>query len=380
MMKNQTVSWIRGTILCATLLLVSACSPGATIAPTDSPIVPTPSTPTSVMASATAAPPPTDQPGFQKGISYASWWQGQYSTPEADQSLTNLAAIGANWVAIVVTGYQETYTSTVIRRDLPKTPTDDDLIHAIAKAHDLGLSVMLKPHVDLSDDPAHWRGNIGAAFADEAQWQAWFASYGEFINHYAILAQENGVEQFCVGTELVATSSREEDWRAVLKGVRECFTGPITYASNHGGEESSITWWDAVDYIGVDAYYALTDKDDPSVDELKATWVQRGYIETLAGLSEEYDRLILLTEIGYRSVDGTTIAPWEWQSEPAIDLQEQADAYRAALEVLWGQPWLAGIYWWNWDTNPNRGGETDTDFTPHNKPAEEVLKTYYLQK
>jgi hypothetical protein len=382
-MKSRIVSWIGRAFFLVILLLVSACSPGTPIVPTGSPVVPAPATsytPTSAVTSPTPAPTLTGQPDFQKGMSYASWWQGQYSTPKADQSLANLAATGANWVAVIVTGYQETYTSTIITRDLPKTPTDKDLVHAIAKAHDLGLSVMLKPHVDLSDDPAHWRGDIGTAFTDETQRQAWFTSYGEFINHYATLAQEKGIEQFCVGTELIATSSREEDWREVVKGVRERFTGPITYASNHGGEEASITWWDAVDYIGVDAYYALTDENDPSVDELKAAWIQRGYVDTLADLSKKYDKLVLLTEIGYRSADGTTIAPWEWQSEPAIDLQEQADAYQAALEVLWGQPWLAGIYWWNWDTDPNKGGETDTDFTPHNKPAEEVLKTYYLQK
>lgn len=382
-MKDQTASWIGKAILCMALLLVNACSAGTSTVPAGSPVVSTPTTPntpTPATASAISTLTPTGQPGFQKGMSYASWWQGQYSTPEADQSLANLAATGANWVAIIVTGYQETYTSAVIVRDLPKTPTDEDLIHAIGKAHDLGLSVMLKPHVDLSDDPAHWRGDIGTAFADEAQWQAWFASYSEFISHYAALAQENGVEQFCAGTELVATSVREGNWREVVKGVREHFEGPITYASNHSGEESSIAWWDAVDYIGIDAYYALTDKNDPSADELKAAWEQRGYIDTLAGLSEKYDRLILITEIGYRSADGTAIAPWEWQSEPEVDLQEQADAYQAAFEVLWGQPWLAGMYWWNWDTDPDKGGEADSDFTPHNKLAEEVLKTYYLQK
>jgi hypothetical protein len=380
MMKSQTAVWVGRTVLCAALLLVGACSPTP---PTGSDVVPTPTTaytPAPVATAATSAPPPTGQPSFQKGMSYASWWQGQYSTLEADQSFANLAATGANWVAIIVTGYQETYTSTVITRDLPKTPTDEDLTHAIAKAHDLGLRVMLKPHVDLSDDSTHWRGDIGVAFADEAQWQAWFVSYGEFIDHYAALAQDNKVEQFCVGTELVATSSREENWREVLEGVRQHFEGSITYASNHGGEEQSITWWDAVDYIGVDAYYALSDKNDPTVDELKAAWVQRGYVDVLTGLSKKHNRPVLLTEIGYRSADGTTMAPWEWQNEPAVDLQEQADAYQAALEVLRDQPWLAGIYWWNWDTDPNKGGKTDTDFTPHLKPAEEVLKTYYLQE
>ena len=71
------------------------------------------------------------------------------------------------------------------------------------------------------------------------------------------------------------------------------------------------------------------------------------------------------------------MAPWDWQQAAPIDLQEQADCYRAALETLWRQPWLAGIYWWNWDTDPAQGGPDDAGFTPHDKPAEELLKIYY---
>jgi hypothetical protein len=227
----------------------------------------------------------------------------------------------------------------------------------------------------LNNDPTHWRGQIGTGFTTEAEWQAWFASYRDFIAHYASLAQANEVEQFCVGTELVGTSGRESDWRQVISDVRGLFSGTIVYASNHGGEEMSITWWDGVDYIGVDAYYPLTDKNDPTLAELKAAWMTPAL--TLEGISSQYNRPIILTEIGYRSVDGANQRPWEWQAGGTVDLQEQADCYRAALETLWGKPWLRGIYWWYWSTDPDQGGPEDMDFTPHNKPAERVLRSYY---
>ena len=163
--------------------------------------------------------------------------------------------------------------------------------------------------------------------------------------------------------------------RQVISDVRGLFGGPIIYASNHGGEETSIQWWDAVDFIGVDAYYPLTLKNDPTLAELKAAWVTPTL--TLESISSQYNRPIILTEIGYRSVDGANRRPWEWQSGGTIDLQEQADCYRAALETLWGKPWLRGIYWWYWSTNPDQGGPEDVDFTPHNKPAERVLRSYY---
>ena len=319
---------------------------------------------------------PTIPSEFQKGMDYAAWWQGQYSTPSADESLNKLNATGARWLGLVVTGYQETITSTVITYTLPRTPTDSDLVHVITRAHSLGMRVMLKPHLDLNNDPAHWRGQIGTGFTSEAEWQTWFASYRDFINHYAALAQANGVEQFAVGTELVGTSGREADWRRVVSDVRGLFSGPITYASNHSGEETGIQWWDAVDYIGVDAYYPLTNEDDPTLAELKAAWAIPTL--TLENLSKQYNRPLIFTEIGYRSVDGANQRPWEWQAGGTVDLQEQADCYQAALETFWGKPWFRGIYWWYWSTNPNQGGPADTDYTPHNKPAETVLRQSYL--
>jgi len=319
---------------------------------------------------------PTIPGEFQKGIDYAAWWQGQYSTTSADQSLNKLNATGAKWLGLVVTGYQETITSTVITYTLPRTPTDSDLVHVITQAHSLGMRVMLKPHLDLNNDHAHWRGQIGTAFTTEAEWETWFASYRDFIAHYASLAQANGVEQFCVGTELVGTTGREADWRQVISDVRSLFSGPITYASNHSSEETSIQWWDAVDYIGVDAYYPLTSKNDPTLAELKAAWVTPTL--ALENLSRQYNnKPIIFTEIGYRSVDGTNQHSWEWQAGGTIDLQEQADCYLAALETFWGKSWFRGIYWWYWSTNPDQGGPEDMDYTPHNKPAETVLRNYY---
>ena len=207
-----------------------------------------------------------DQSTKQNGISFATWWSGQYSRPDADLALSNLAATGANWISLIVTGYQDTITSTAIFTNTA-TPTDADLIHVITQAHSLGLQVMLKPHLDLANDPAHWRGQIGQTFT-ETQWAAWFAAYQMFINRYAQLAQTYSAEQFCVGTELSATESRANDWRTAIAGIRSRYSGPLTYAANHGSE-ASLTWWDAVDYIGVDAYYPLTNKNNPTVADLK---------------------------------------------------------------------------------------------------------------
>jgi arabinogalactan endo-1,4-beta-galactosidase len=165
------------------------------------------------------------------------------------------------------------------------------------------------------------------------------------------------------------------DWRRIISETRGIFAGPITYASNHEGEETTIRWWDALDYIGVDAYYPLTNQNDPTLSDLRAAWLTPTL--ALENLSRQYNRPIIITEIGYQSVDGANQHPWEWQTGGTVDIQEQADCYQAALEIFWRRPWLRGIYWWYWSADPNQGGPSDTDYTPHGKPAEIILKNYY---
>ena len=319
-------------------------------------------------------PSAAQAPAKQKGFCYASWQSGEYSKVDADLALQRLAATGIEWLGLVVTRYQENIASTIITAT-EQTATDADLIHVITQAHALGLKVLLKPHVDLDNDPDHWRGQIGEAFTNEAQWAAWFSSYRSTIEHYAELAQAQGVNQFCLGTELVGTTGRAADWRAVVAGVRAHFSGTVLYEANHSGEETSITWWDAVDYIGISGYYPLTDKDNPTLAELKSGWER--HVTALAALAARWNKLILFPEIGYRSQDGANRHPWEWQTGGTVDLQEQAQCYQAAFESLYDQPWFGGMFWWVWSADPFDGGPCDDGFTPHDKPAEDVLRAWY---
>lgn len=324
---------------------------------------------------APATIPAVLDPGFQKGIDYTAWNAGEYRSPGSDRTLQQLRDLGVTWIGLVVTGYQDTASSTAIRWDLPRTPSDADLVHAIDRAHRLGMHVMLKPHVDLRES-AHWRGDIGKFFDSEDQYRAWFASYRAAMDHYADLARAHGVEELCVGTELQGLSGREDDWRGIIREVRARYKGPLTYASNHG-EEKTVRWWDAVDLIGVDAYYALTDRSDPSVAQLARAWQDREYVSLLEGLSERYHKPVLFTEVGYRSIPRAAVAPWEYQQSATPDQRAQANAYQALLESFLGRPWFAGLYWWNVTTNPGQGGANDTDYTPLGKLAEGILKRYY---
>lgn len=86
---------------------------------------------------------------------------------------------------------------------------------------------------------------------------------------------------------------------------------------------------------------------------------------------------MLLTEIGYPSLRGGTAEPWKYDPGRGVALEEQAAAYEACLRVYSRQPWLRGMFWWNWHSNGRGGGEQDTSATPMRKPAADVLRAWY---
>jgi hypothetical protein len=327
------------------------------------------------------SPPPTPPvtpalpADFLKGITYESWWSGEFSSASSDETLAQIVQpMGADWIALIVKCHQATLTSTEITCTNPSTATDEDLAHAIDSAHKLGIKVMLKPHIDLAN-PADGRNNIGFG-RDETAWKAWFASYTTFITHYAKLAQDTGAEYFVVGTELWGTSSRESDWRAVIHSIKAVYDGPLTYAALTYAEPWQMVWWDMLDSIGIDAYYLLTLTHQPTVEQMKLGLQPSALLLDL--LAARWQKPIIFTEVGYLSVDGTNRLPGVWQLDGVTDPQEQADAYQAIFEVFSTKSWWKGAFWWSLDTNPNQGGLEDRGYSPHGKPAEAILQRWYF--
>ena len=326
------------------------------------------------------------------GMTVNAWSAEAYNSSDFDQSIANLASLNVNWVTFTVFWFMNTSSDTIMgpRPDL-YTASDSSLEHAIQKAHGLNMQVALKPMVDVLDGA--WRGSISPS-----NWTLWFANYASFIDYYANLSRANGVELFVVGCELRSSQSYVSNWRQVISGVRALFSGNLTYAANwdsysvyskvpsYGWEP--VTFWDALDYVGVDAYFPLTNSYNPTVEQLVGNWSQSGasgwwgtgfnWTNELYATYANTGKKIIFTEIGYTSQNGTNTQPWTYVPPPTgIDLQEQADCYQACLEVFKDKTWFMGWFWWEWRTDPNAGGPNDTDYTPQNKPAQSILYQYY---
>lgn len=326
-----------------------------------------------------------------EGISFPSYVQNRYAGAGSDAALTEVVATGANSVAIIPTFYAQNLSSTSMGPVTGRSETLDSTRHAIDQAHEDGLKVMLKPHVDTQS--GDWRAEFRPS--DPA---AWFASYKQNMLQWAALAQETGAEMLCIGTELDSLTGPAyyNYWADLVQAVRAVYDGPLTYAATYM-DVLKVSFWDLVDVIGVDAYIPLTHSDNPTVEQMVAAWTDinsthdwvkilygnRTAMEAYKDLSEQYGKKVVFTEVGFRSLDGTNKDPGVFGGGGIVDLAEQADAYTALFQVMtkFGGQWLDGSFIWSWHAIPvdqlAAQGVSATDYTPQSKPAEQVITNGY---
>lgn len=319
----------------------------------------------------------------------ADWFKGSSMVPrsttdfgseEMKRSLADLAATGANAVALIYPIYQDSRNSSQLTAGW-NTPTDASLRGAIRAARELGLKVNIKLHAEVRDGT--WRAHIKPDNRDE-----WYGSYSHHLMYLARVAQEEHAELITIGTEMVGTATWSEHgdntrrWQEMIDGVRGVYAGKLTYAANsndnsnspYTNEKKYIAFWSSLDYASISAYYQLN--SDASVEGMKGAWDWWNNND-LRGFQQSVGKPLLFGEIGYRSIDGARWAPWDWARGGAANQDEQANAYDALMSYWNTYDYMAGVFWWDWSTNPNAGGAGNTDYTPQNKKAEEVLSRWF---
>jgi hypothetical protein len=279
--------------------------------------------------------------------------------------IEEIRARGATDVLVVVNAYQSDRFACDIALRPGRSPSEATVARTLAQVQRTGMRAALMPVVRLQKRGPHdWRGVIAPADGLDG----WFESYRRFVLPLARLAQTAGAQRFIVGSELGSLEPYQDHWRALISELRDDFSGVLAYSANWD-HAHAVEFWDALDEVGLTAYFPLTAGGAPfSPESLAHAWrVPRGEIDDLR---RRVGKPVLITEIGYPSQGSAADRPWDDTSSEELDLGLQQRLYRSFCDTFSETPSISGFYVWNWF---GFGGPRDLSFTPRGKPAANEL-------
>lgn len=297
-------------------------------------------------------------------------------------AIDDVAELGCNAVIITTPAFQTNGASTEIRLEVGpgRGPYRARLLELIQKVKQRGMTTVLMPMV-LFTHPrgSEWRGKLVPD-----NWDRWWKSYERMTDYFVDIATEAKVDIFVVGSELLTTESQRHRWLRVITRVRDKFDGAITYSSNFDAF-SDPTFWDAVDFIGMNAYFDLVgnhEDEHPPMEHLVERW--KNHRENALAFSRSQGKPLLFTEMGYPSAPWGLKRPWEYipYEDSVADHSVQRDGYDAFFQT-WSDDLkktqtgsdspFAGVFFYEWD--PYREGEIkDTFYGIRGKPTFQLVK------
>jgi len=291
-----------------------------------------------------ASAAPTDPHAEVRGVTIScQTWGWEWGSEAMPPVLDRVKAVGGNWVAIHP--YARIRQDGSVRARLPKPgePAPAWLKRPIEWAHARGLKVLIKPHLAYWGSGFSWRGEI--RFPEAAARARFFAHYSAWITRLASLSE--GADAFCVGTELGGTAGAEQEWRRLIAQVRQRFSGHLTYAANWD-RYRKVGFWDALDVIGIQAYFPLVKHArSPSDVELKRGW-QR-VLGEVRRYSQQVGKQVVFTELGYDCSPRAAVEPWKpcrSRRERQQGAELQLRCLRVALDAIAREERVVGLFLW----------------------------------
>jgi hypothetical protein len=289
------------------------------------------------------------------------------------RAVDSIADLGANTLIVITPMFQRRVDSSVIRRVRAKCPRDEQLIAILDRAKHHELATILMPIV-LIEKPrgSEWRGVI-----EPDDWDRWWSSYDELIDRFIAIADRCEVDILSIGSELNTTEAQFDRWQRVAERVRASFDGLITYSSNWDRYDR-VELWPLVDVISVSSYFEL-ERETPGAAEAALVEAWSGPRARLTGIAVEWNRPLLISEIGYPSLPWANAYPWNYVAKgEAADHEMQARCWRAFFRA-WTDTLtdsdspIVGFCGYRWDPY-HRGGRGDTGYGIVGKPSMQIIR------
>jgi hypothetical protein len=308
------------------------------------------------------------------GVNFASAEFG----PQEKSGIRALNRIRAEWVALTPFAYMNSNTDPTINFPSEKNWWGDlpyNMRSVIQDARKFDKKLVLKPHFWV--EGSGWAGTLDF---DSIGWLQFEQNYAAYILRWAVFAEIHKMEMFCFATELkTVVKKRPQFVKNLIRHIRHHYRGKLLYAANWD-DFRRFPFWDDLDYIGVDAYFPISESITPTAEEVHQLWLP--FVRKLGEFSFKKQKKIVFTEFGYRSVNKPVWKQWEieWESDyENVNLEAQVNSYEGLFRAVWNQPWFAGGFIWKWYPEPIHytGSPNNSDYTPQNKPAEKSISNWY---
>jgi hypothetical protein len=295
-------------------------------------------------------------------------WGWEWGSDEMVTTMRELKQLGVNWIAIHP--YARIHADGTVQGFSGRGDESFAwLTRPIMEAHRMGLKICIKPHLAYWGSKFRWRGDV--AFDSPEQWDNFFASYSDWMNSLATICKE--ADAFVVATELDRTVAFESRWRNIIEQMRSLTNAPLTYASNWT-DYRSVPFWDALDVIGIQAYFPLADSpSSPELDQLASAW--DNHLKELNSFAAKLGKTIVFTELGYDLSQNAAFKPWESGRRNMPDEALQQKCLESALRAIERDDQVIGAFLWKWFP-----GDTDHENFLKSTPAmRSLIKSYWAE-
>ena len=333
---------------------------------------------------------------YQKGALFVDFWWGNFFDL-LNSTHARLKEKGFQWIEIAPPwDYKQINPVPIIASEgFGHTYPNDALDFHLNKMKADGFKVYMMPQICCADTSK-------ASFSKE-WWDAWFSEYEKYAMYFVDKANKYNVEYLVITGDWVVVGAspdkRPADYKERLEAVyskaKSAYKGKLGRGLFIGGEigskipdiwpnTDSMPFMEQADFIGINWWVGLTDKNNPTQEELNAN-VKRIFDLRLKPLYEKYRKPIILQQVAYPSIDGgltgkagvddAATALWEPYSDKyKLDLEEQAMGFEALMKNVAETSYVIGTYpftYWPDDFPLTK------EYNVRGKPAEEILSQWY---
>ncbi len=290
-----------------------------------------------------------------------------YGTSGIEATMAELLKLGSNWISYHP--YAWIGNDGSLRFD--ESVSQSQILHPIQQGKKLKMGVLLKPHIGYWGSKFSWRGEIGFG-QNEAEWKRFFDDYTRWIVTLAKMAEAAGAEMIAIGTEYKLTEQRKE-WFAVIAAVRKVYKGKLTYAANWDSFDK-VPFWGKLDYIGIQAYFPLSDVIPPKEKDIAEGW--KRVLLNLKAYAEKVGKPMIFTEIGYNRSAWAAQKPWDHKQGGPMAEETKLLCMKVTLEQLKTPRFLKGVFLWKWFPD---GRIASRDFLLQYPAMKELLRMAWVE-